>query len=135
MANFYVDVFADAQIDFTVKPDPDRPTVVVGLRLYGLTYALLNGDPDFVSTHSFSISVLTEDQAETDRFWTALLDGGGEGGRCGWLKDRYGGHWQIIPTALPDLMGRGGEAGIRVQAALMEMNKIDIAALEAAAKR
>ena len=94
----------------------------------------MNGNPAPEPTHFVSFSVLTEDQAETDALWEKLT-AGGEEGRCGWLKDRFGAHWQIVPKALPRLMGAGGAAAGRVGQALMGMKKIDIAALEAAAQR
>jgi len=93
----------------------------------------LNGNRDVTPSHPASISVLTRDQAETDRLWTALSEGGEES-QCGWLKDRYGVYWQIVPEALPHLMAEGGETAQRVMAALMPMKKIVIADLEAAAR-
>ena len=94
----------------------------------------MNGNPEPVPSHITSISVLTEDQPETDRLWSKLTGHGGEEGRCGWLKDRFGVHWQIVPKALPRLMHAGDpEATKRVLEALMQMKKINIAALEAAA--
>ena len=134
VADFYVSLLPESHIDNVVRPDPDGPALVVEFTLCGAPYMTLNGNSEVVSTHTFSISVLTEDQTETDQLWEALCADGGEPGQCGWLKDRFGVHWQIVPKALPRLMSSGDPAaGARVQAALMEMGKIDIAGLEAAA--
>lgn len=131
-ARFYVDLIADSAVDLIHRPDPDGPALVVEFTLGGAPYMTMNGNPDPVASYMTSICVLTEDQAGTDRLWDALTKGG-EASMCGWLKDRYGVHWQIVPKALPRLMGRGGDTAGRVSAALMKMTKIDIAALEAAA--
>lgn len=134
-ADCYVALFPGSTIDNVVRPDPAGPALVVEFTLAGTPYMTLNGNPEPASSHTFSISVLTDDQAETDRLWQALTADGGEPGRCGWLRDRFGVHWQIVPRALPLLMSSGDAArGQRVQAALMAMGRIDIAALEAAAE-
>jgi predicted 3-demethylubiquinone-9 3-methyltransferase (glyoxalase superfamily) len=87
----------------------------------------------FEHSPAASISVLTKDQAETDRLWSALLADGGKEGRCGWLVDRFGVSWQIVPEALPRLLDDpDAAAASRVRAAMMQMRKIDVAALEAA---
>ena len=105
---------------------------MVEFTLAGTPYMTMNGNPDVASSHTFSISVLTTDQEETDGLWQRLRVGGEEG-RCGWLRDRFDIHWQIVPEALPRLMSTGDpERGARVQAALMAMGKIDIRELEAA---
>ena len=132
-ADFYVSLLPDSKIDAVYAPDPDGPPMVVEFTLAGTPFMTLNGNPEPVSSHMTSISILTEDQAETDRLWDALCADGGEEGRCGWLKDRFGVHWQIVPKALPRLMHGGDPAAAqRVQTALFAMNKIDIAGLEAA---
>ncbi len=134
-AKFYTSILPDSDIDAVYRPDPGGPPLVVEFTIAGTPYMTMNGNPAYAPSHATSISILTEDQAETDRLWDALTFGGGEAGRCGWLKDRFGIHWQIVPKALPRLMNTGDpETGARVQAALMQMNKIDIAGLEAAAK-
>ncbi len=132
-ARFYVARVPDSRLEKTVRPDPAGPALVVEFSLAGSPFMAMNGNPDFAETHSFSISVLADDQAETDRLWDALREEGGFEGRCGWLKDRFGIHWQIVPKVLPELMSLGSEAGRRVQASLMKMGKIDIATLERAA--
>lgn len=131
-ARFYVEVVPDSRLENVVRPGPDAPAIAVELSIAGSPFLLLNGNQGFAPSHDFSISVLTEDQAETDRLWAALVDGGREG-QCGWLVDRFGVHWQVVPEALPRLMGQGGAAAGRVQAAMMKMRKIDIAQLERAA--
>ncbi|MCP5366797.1 MAG: VOC family protein [Hyphomicrobiales bacterium] len=134
-ARFYVSLLPDSGIDAVVRPDPAGPPLVVEFTLAGTPCMTMNGNPDPVPSHLASISVLTEDQAETDRLWRALLDGGGVEGVCGWLRDRFGVHWQIVPKAVPRLMHGGDPAAAgRVSAALRAMKKIDIAGLEAAAR-
>mgnify|MGYP000082530219 CR=1 FL=1 len=133
-ARCYVSLLSDSEIQSMVRPDPNGPVLVVEFTIAGTPYMILNGNPDVRSSHMASISILTEDQAETDRLWQALLADGGEEGQCGWIKDRFGVHWQIVPKALPRLMRSGNPASAgRVSAALMQMKKIDIATLEAAA--
>ncbi|MBZ8133472.1 VOC family protein [Afifella sp. IM 167] len=132
-ARFYVSLLPESAIETSYRPDPAGPPLVVEFTLGGAPYMALNGNPEVVASHATSISVLTEDQAETDRLWTALTESGGQEGPCGWLKDRFGIHWQIVPKALPDLMSAGDAAAAgRVQAALMGMHKIEIAGLERA---
>lgn len=134
-ATFYVSLLADSRIDAIYRPDPKGPALVVEFTLGGTPYMTMNGNPSPNPSYLSSISVLTDDQAETDRLWSVLTAEGGEESMCGWLKDRFGVHWQIVPRALPRLMSSGNaEATGRVTAALMKMKKIDIAALEAAAK-
>lgn len=133
-ATYYVSLIPGSEIENTVRVDPDGPALVVEFRLGGAPFMTLSGNGDVVSTPTWSISVLTADQVETDRLWGRLIQDGGEAGQCGWLCDRFGIHWQIVPEALPRLMGTGDPAArARVQQALMAMQKIEIAGLEAAA--
>jgi len=133
-AMYYVSLLPDSRMETLVRPVPGGPVLAAEFTLSGAPYMILNGNPQVQSSVLSSISVLTEDQAETDRLWQALLEDGGEEGQCGWLKDRYGIHWQIVPRTLPRLMQSGNpESAGRVSAALMKMKKIDIAGLEAAA--
>lgn len=105
----------------------------VTVSLAGAPFMILAGNPDPQPSALSSISVRTDDQAETDRLWALLTADGGEGGRCGWLTARFGAPWQIAPEALQRLLSGGAaDACDRAMAALMEMRKIDIAALEAA---
>jgi len=132
-ARFYVSLLPDSYLENIVRPDPAGPALVVEFTLGGTPYMVLNGGPQYPHTEAASISVLTRDQAETDRLWGALTDGGGTEGRCAWLKDRFGVSWQIVPEALPRMLAADdrGAAG-RAMQAMMAMNKIDIAGLEAA---
>ena len=105
--------------------------LLVEFTLAGTPYQAINGGPHFKLDEAVSISVVTEDQAETDRLWEALTAGGGAESQCGWLKDRFGLSWQIVPKRSMELMY--GPKAAQVWPALMRMKKIDIAALEAAA--
>lgn len=133
VANFYVSLLPDSIIENTVQPDPDGRPLVIEFTIGGTPFMLLNGGPMFTHSEAASISVLTEDQDETDRLWSALTaDGGGEG-QCGWLKDRYGVSWQVVPKTMPRLLSDPDrEAAGRVMQAMMTMKKIDIAALQTA---
>ncbi len=106
---------------------------MVDFTLGGAPYQILNGGPEVAQSAAVSISVVTEDQAETDRLRDALTADGGEGGRCAWLTDRFGVSWQIVPRALIDgLMSDDAAAAPRVFEAMLTMNKIDVAGIEAA---
>jgi len=132
-AKFYVSLLPDSRIESVVRPDPDGPALVVEFTLAGAPYMVLNGGPQFEHSPAMSISVLTKDQAETDRLWAALTADGGSEGHCAWLTDRYGVSWQIVPEALPRLLGSEDRAGAtRAREAMMKMARIDIAGLEAA---
>lgn len=132
-AKFYVSLLPDSLIENTVQPDPNGHPLVIEFTIGGTPFMLLNGGPGFPHSEASSISVLTEDQAETDRLWNALTADGGSESQCGWLKDRYGVSWQVVPKALPRLLGDPDrEAAGRAMQAMMKMAKIDIAALEAA---
>jgi predicted 3-demethylubiquinone-9 3-methyltransferase (glyoxalase superfamily) len=130
-ARFYTGLVPDSALE-TDAPEGSDP-IVVAFSLGGVPYQILNGGPHHRLTPAASIVVTTSDQAETDRMWDALTADGGAPGRCGWLTDRWGVSWQIVPEALPRLLGATDRAAAgRAQAAMMEMNRIDIAALEAA---
>ena len=132
-AQFYVSLLPDSHIEKVYKPDPDAPALVVEFTLAGAPYMVLNGGPYYKLNPAVSISVLTKDQEETDQLWSALIADGGSPGQCGWLIDKFGLSWQIIPEALPRLMGSDDKAAAqRVHNAMMNMEKIDIAALESA---
>ncbi|MEQ1719043.1 MAG: VOC family protein [Hyphomicrobium sp.] len=134
-ARLYVSLLPGSDIGRLFRPDANGPALVVEFTLAGTPYQALNGGPQFPHTEAASISVATEDQAETDRLWDALVANGGAESRCGWLKDRFGVSWQIVPEALPKLLGGPDKAAsARVMQAMMKMAKIDIAALEAAAR-
>lgn len=132
-ARFYVSLVADSRIENVFHPTPGAPALLVDFTLAGTPYQGLNGGPQYRLTEAASISVITEDQAETDRLWTALTANGGQESRCAWLKDRFGLSWQIVPRRLIELMSDPDRAAAgRVQKAILAMSKIDVAALEAA---
>ena len=138
-ANFYVALFPDSRIDNVVRSPADNPStkegavLVVEFTLDGQKYIGLNGGPQFPFTEAVSFQVRTEDQAETDRLWDALTANGGEESVCGWLKDRWGLSWQITPRVLMEAMtGADKQAAKRAFEAMMTMQKIDVAKIEAA---
>lgn len=116
-------------------PMPEGSTMVVKFHLAGVPYMLLNGGPYYTLTAAASIMVEVSTQAEIDNLWSALTAEGGKEVQCGWLTDRYGVSWQIVPDTMGTWMTNPDRAvGQRVMAAFMGMKKLDIAALEAAAK-
>lgn len=130
-ARFYTGLIPGSALE-TDSRDGSEPTIVA-FSLAGAPYQILNGGPHYRPTPAASIVVATRDQTETDRLWDALTADGGKAGRCGWLTDRWGVSWQIVPEALPTLLGAPDrEAAGRAQTAMMQMGKIDIAALESA---
>ncbi|MHA7900499.1 MAG: VOC family protein [Henriciella sp.] len=133
-AEFYVSLLPNSTIDMVLDHHNEADPMVVEFTLAGAPMMILTAGPHFKLTPAASISVLTKDQAETDYLWNALTANGGEESMCGWLVDRYGVSWQIVPEILPGLINQDDKAaGKRVQAAMMQMRKIDIAAVEAAA--
>ena len=136
-AKFYASLFPNSKITNISyygdgMPAPKGSVMVVNMELAGQVVTLLNGGPAYQLTTAFSFVVGCEDQAEIDRLWDAL----GEGGaieQCGWLRDRWGLSWQIVPRQLGELMGDPAKAK-RVTEAMLQMVKLDIAGLEAAAK-
>ncbi|MDQ3895072.1 MAG: VOC family protein [Actinomycetota bacterium] len=137
-ATFYTSVFPNSRIvDVThygsAGPRPEGTVMTVTFELDGQTFVALNGGPDFTFNEAISFQVSCETQEEVDTFWSALSEGGEEG-PCGWLKDRFGLSWQIIPTALPELLSDPDrEKSQRVMQAMLKMKKIEIDALERAA--
>lgn len=139
-ANFYVTLFPDSRVDSVVRSPADNPStkegavLVVEFTLSGQPYIGLNGGPQFPFTEAVSFQVRTQDQAETDRLWDALIANGGEESQCGWLRDRWGLSWQITPQRLLDLMADSDrDRARRTMEAMMKMVKIDIAEVERAA--
>lgn len=130
-ARFYCSLFDGAEITeiFYKNGDPQAGAFTVAFTLLGQKYWGLNGGPYYKLSPAVSVTVYVDTQAEVDRLWQALLEGGTES-RCGWLTDRFGLSWQIIPRALPRLLQ--ADASGRVMQAMMGMVKLDIAALEAA---
>jgi predicted 3-demethylubiquinone-9 3-methyltransferase (glyoxalase superfamily) len=137
-ANFYTSVFPNSQIVELTRygsagPRPEGTVMTVDFELDGQRFVALNGGPEFTFSEAISFQVSCEDQEEVDRFWDALSEGGEEG-PCGWLKDKFGLSWQIVPTALPRLLSDPDkEKAQRVMAAMLRMKKIEIADLEQAA--
>ena len=138
-AEFYCALLPDSRIDHVGYSSEGQETaepgavLTVDFTLAGTPFQALNGGPHFTLDEAVSICVLAEDQAETDRLWDALIADGGAERQCGWLKDRFGLSWQITPKRAVELMN--GPSAAKVWPALLKMNKIDIAALEAAAER
>ncbi|WP_158966110.1 VOC family protein [Chachezhania sediminis] len=132
-AQFYVSLLPDSAITGLHRADPDAPALIIDFTLAGAPYQILNGGPYYRLTPAVSISVQTDDQAETDRLWSALTAQGGVESRCGWLSDRFGLSWQIVPRALTEmLMDPDREAAARVHAAMTEMVKFDLPVLQKA---
>ena len=127
-ANFYVSLFKNSKI-VKVTPGPTGSALIVEFALAGLSYLALNGGPHFQLTEAISLSVDCESQAEVDELWDKLTADGGTPSRCGWLKDRYGLSWQIVPSVLPKLMSDPTRAP-QVMKALMQMGKLDIQKLQ-----
>src|SRR5262249_12797483 len=131
----YVSLIPNSRIEHIFKPTPNGPALMVVFRLGGAPFQALNGGPQYKHSEAAPIAVSTRDQEETDRPWDGLTAHGGNESRCGWLKDRFGVSWQIVPEALPRLLGSSDRAAAdRVMQAMLRMRKIDIAALEAAHK-
>ena len=138
-AEFYVSLLDDSRIDRIVRSPADNPSTPAGavltveFTLAGQPFVALNGGPEFRFTEAVSFIIHCEDQAEVDRLWDALTSGGGSPGPCGWLKDRFGLSWQIIPRALDEMLtDPDQERAGRAMQAMLSMGKIDIAALRAA---
>jgi predicted 3-demethylubiquinone-9 3-methyltransferase (glyoxalase superfamily) len=136
-ADFYVSVFKNSRITAVSRygeagPGPNGSAMVVGFELDGQSFTALNGGPIFKFTEAISMVVHCETQAEVDYYWEKLSAGGQEG-RCAWLKDKFGVSWQIVPTALIELMQvKDATKSARVMKAMLQMTKIDIARLQRA---
>jgi predicted 3-demethylubiquinone-9 3-methyltransferase (glyoxalase superfamily) len=137
-ANFYVSIFPNSKVGSTSRygeagPGPKGSVMTIAFSLDGLSFTALNGGPMFKFTEAISLVVHCETQAEVDHYWDKL-SAGGQQVQCGWLKDKYGLSWQIVPNALIELVQDKDPAkSQRVMAAMMQMKKIDIAGLKAAA--
>jgi predicted 3-demethylubiquinone-9 3-methyltransferase (glyoxalase superfamily) len=135
-ANFYVSLFDDAEVTDVQRLDgtPSGDNVaLVFFRLAGKEFMAINGGPQFPFTEAVSIHVGVKDQAEVDRLWAALTDGGEEG-QCGWLKDRFGLSWQVTPERMGELLSDPDpERRQRAMQAMLKMQKIDLDVMEAAA--
>lgn len=138
-AEFYAKTFPNSAVRAVHYAPGDYPmgqqgqVLTVEFTVMGIPCLGLNGGPMFKHTEAFSFQVATDDQAETDRLWDAIVSNGGQEGQCGWCKDKWGLSWQITPRALTDaIAGPDRITAKRVFEAMMEMGKIDIAAIEAA---
>ena len=131
---FYTSIFGDSALTDVMRAGPDGPVIGATFRLAGTEFMALNGGPDHQFTEAISLYVSCDSQEEVDRLWDALQAGGGEPSMCGWLKDRFGLSWQVIPDRLTELLSDPdpGRAQ-RAMQAMLQMQKIDVAALEAAA--
>ena len=138
-ATFYADTFPDSAVTKVTRAPGDYPSgkqgdvLTVEFTVLGIPCIGLNGGPTFKHSEAFSFQVATDDQAETDRYWNAIVGNGGQESECGWCKDRWGLNWQITPRVLTDAMADPDRvAAGRVFTAMMTMRKIDVAAIEAA---
>lgn len=134
--NFYTGIFEDSKITAVTRygdvgPGPKGTVMTIAFELAGQQFVALNGGPHFQFTEAISFVVNCETQEEIDDLWAKLSDGGTE--QCGWLKDKYGLSWQIVPTRLPELLqGNDPEASQRAMKAMLQMKKLDIGELERA---
>ena len=137
-AEFYAATFPDSHVGKISASPIDTPSgpegqeLIVEFTVCGRNFMGLNGGPKFVPNETVSFVILTDDQAETDRLWNAIVSNGGQESACGWCKDRWGLSWQITPRALTDALAAGGGEAKRAFKAMMTMREIDIAAIEAA---
>ena len=137
-ATFYAETFPDSAVTAVHHAPGDYPdgkqgdVLTVEFTVMGIPCLGLNGGPAFKHDEAFSFQVATDDQAETDRLWNAIVKNGGQESACGWCKDRWGVSWQITPRTLIDAMAAGGDEARRAFEAMMEMKKIDVAAIEKA---
>jgi predicted 3-demethylubiquinone-9 3-methyltransferase (glyoxalase superfamily) len=137
-ARFYATVFPDSAVGHIWRAPTDFPSgkagdvLVVEFTVCGIPCIGLNGGTTFKQSEAFSFQIATENQAETDRYWNAIVGNGGKESACGWCKDKWGVNWQITPKALTEAMQAGGAEAKRAFAAMMEMGKIDVATIEQA---
>jgi predicted 3-demethylubiquinone-9 3-methyltransferase (glyoxalase superfamily) len=137
-AHFYAETFPDSEVTGVHRAPADYPSgkagdvLTVEFTVAGIACIGLNGGPAFTQTEAFSFQIATDDQTETDRYWNAIVDNGGQESACGWCKDRWGVSWQITPRVLIEAMAAGGDEARRAFEAMLTMNKIDVATIEAA---
>ena len=137
-ARFYAATFPNSEVSAVHRAPGDFPggkqgdVLTVEFTVLGIPCLGLNGGPIFKHSEAFSFQVATDTQEETDRYWHAIVANGGRESDCGWCRDRFGLSWQITPRALTDALAAGGAEAKRAFSAMMSMQKIDIAAIEAA---
>ena len=137
-ARFYAETFPDSSVGTVFRAPSDFPggkagdVLTVQFTVLGIPCLGLNGGPVFKQSEAFSFQVATDDQAETDRYWNAIVGNGGAESACGWCKDRWGLSWQITPRTLTEALAAGGAEAQRAFDAMMTMQKIDVAAIDAA---
>ena len=137
-AHFYAKTFPDSAVAAVHHTPADYPggkegdVLTVEFTVAGVACLGLNGGPAKKHNEAFSFQIATEDQEETDRYWNAIVGNAGEESQCGWCKDRWGLSWQITPRVLTEALAAGGEEARRAFAAMMDMKKIDVAAIKAA---
>jgi predicted 3-demethylubiquinone-9 3-methyltransferase (glyoxalase superfamily) len=138
-ATFYASIFPDSRIDAISRSPSDNPStkagdvLLVAFTVAGQPFVGINGGPQFPFTEAVSFQIDCADQAEVDRYWEALMEGGGEPGRCGWLKDRFGLSWQVVPREMGAYLGGPDAAGAaRAMEAMLRMERLDVAKLREA---
>ena len=137
-ARFYAATFPDSSVGKVHRAPADFPSgkegdvLTVEFTVCGIPCIGLNGGPYFTHSEAFSFSITTENQEETDRYWNAIVDNGGQESQCGWCKDKWGVSWQITPSILTEALAQGGDVAKRAFEAMMEMQKIDVATILAA---
>ncbi|MEO5613669.1 MAG: VOC family protein [Cypionkella sp.] len=137
-ANFYATVLPDTKVNAVFRAPGDYPSghkgdvLTVDFTVCGIPCIGLNGGPAFKHSEAFSMQIATDDQEETDRYRNALVGNGGQTSECGWCKDKWGINWQITPRTLTEAMAAGGAEAARAFAAMMTMQKIDVAKIDAA---
>ncbi|MER5717991.1 VOC family protein [Streptomyces sp. NPDC002132] len=136
-AHHYVSIFENSGVGHVTRYSEAGPGVpgtvlTVEFTANGQKFVALNGGPEFKFNEAVSFQIDCADQAEIDHYWSRLLEGGGEPGPCGWLKDRYGLSWQVVPRRLLEMIDGPGENAARAMKAMFTMGKLDIAALEKA---
>jgi predicted 3-demethylubiquinone-9 3-methyltransferase (glyoxalase superfamily) len=137
-ARFYTEIFPQSHLGNVNRAPTDYPdgkagdVLTVEFIVAGIPCIGLNGGPQFKHSEAFSFQIATEDQEETDRYWSSIVGNGGQKSQCGWCKDKWGISWQITPRVLIDALALGGEVARRAFEAMMPMQKIDVAAIKAA---
>jgi predicted 3-demethylubiquinone-9 3-methyltransferase (glyoxalase superfamily) len=137
-ARFYAATFPDSAVGAVYHAPSDNPSTKAGevltvdFTVAGIPCLGLNGGPSFKQNEAFSFQIATDDQKETDRYWNAIVGNGGQESVCGWCKDKWGVSWQITPRVLIEAMAAGGDEAKRAFDAMMTMQKIDVATIEAA---